>query len=45
MVNNLVVNGYLAKESVSAARYVYKITDEGVEELKTRDGVIENLCE
>jgi predicted transcriptional regulator len=42
-VNNLVANGYLAKERVLAARYVYKITDEGVKAMKTYDGIIENL--
>ena len=45
MVNNLVAIGYLAKEKISAARYIYKITDEGVEALKTHEGVIESPCE
>jgi putative methionine-R-sulfoxide reductase with GAF domain/predicted transcriptional regulator len=41
MVNNLVTKGYLRKEKISAARYVYKITDEGIKAMKTYDGIIE----
>jgi len=43
MVNNLVAVGYLTKEKISAARYIYKITDEGVEAMKNYDDIIENL--
>lgn len=31
MVNNLVSQGYLTKEKISAARYIYKITDKGIQ--------------
>ncbi len=41
MVNNLVTKGYLRKEKISASRYVYKITDEGIKAMKTYDGIIE----
>jgi len=37
MVNDLVDRGYLTKEKVSAARYVYKITAKGVEALKKHE--------
>ncbi|MCK4702240.1 hypothetical protein KAT55_02675 [Candidatus Bathyarchaeota archaeon] len=43
MVNNLVAIEYLTKEKISAARYIYKITDEGVEAMKNCDNIIENL--
>jgi len=43
MVNNLVAIGYLAKEKISAARYIYKITDEGVEAMKKYECVPEYL--
>jgi putative methionine-R-sulfoxide reductase with GAF domain/predicted transcriptional regulator len=43
MVNNLVIKGYLTREKISAARYVYKITDEGVKAMNTYDGIIEKL--
>ena len=43
MVNNLVAIGYLTREKISAARYIYKITDEGVEAMKKYDDIIENL--
>lgn len=43
MVNHLVAKGYLRKEKISAARYVYRITEEGVKALETYDGVIEKL--
>jgi putative methionine-R-sulfoxide reductase with GAF domain/predicted transcriptional regulator len=43
MVNNLVIKGYLTREKISAARYVYRITDEGVKAMNTYDGIIENL--
>ena len=42
MVNNLVAIGYLTKEKISAARYIYKITDEGVEAMKNYDDITEN---
>jgi predicted transcriptional regulator len=31
MINNLVSQGYLTKEKISAARYIYKITDKGIQ--------------
>lgn len=43
MVNNLVAIEYLTKEKISATRYIYKITDEGVEAMKNCDNIIENL--
>ncbi|MCK4583186.1 GAF domain-containing protein, partial [Candidatus Bathyarchaeota archaeon] len=43
MVNNLVAKGYLTKEKISATRYIYKITDEGVEAMKNYEVVLENL--
>lgn len=43
MVNDLVDKGYLTKEKISAARYVYKITDKGVEILKKHEHVPECL--
>ena len=43
MVDNLVANGYFTMEKISAARYIYKITDEGVEAMKNYDDIIENL--
>jgi len=43
MVTNLVAKGYLTKEKVSAARYVYRITDEGVEVSKKYECVPECL--
>ena len=43
MVNNLVAVGYLTKEKISAARYIYKITDQGVEAIKKYECVPENL--
>ncbi len=43
MVNNLVAKGYLRKEQISPARYVYKITDEGVKAMKTYDGIMAKL--
>ena len=43
MVNNLVAMGYFTKEKISAARYIYKITDEGVEAMKNYDDITENL--
>lgn len=43
MMNNLVAKGYLAKEKISAARCIYKITDEGVEAMKNYEGVLEYL--
>lgn len=43
MVNHLVAKGYLRKEKISAARYIYKITDEGVKAMKTYDGITEKL--
>jgi len=43
MVNNLVAKGYLTREKISAARYIYKITDEGVEATKNYNDIIENL--
>ncbi len=43
MVNQLVIKGYLKKEKISASRYVYKITDEGVKAMKTYDGILEKL--
>ncbi|GAI08079.1 unnamed protein product, partial [marine sediment metagenome] len=43
MVNKLVAKGYLTREKVSAARYIYKITDEGVMAMNTYDDIIENL--
>ncbi len=44
MVTNLVEKGYLRREKISAARYVYKITDTGVRAMKTYDGITERLC-
>ena len=43
MVSNLVEKGYLRKEKKSAARYVYRITKQGVEALKTYDDMTEKL--
>jgi len=43
MVDNLVIKGHLTREKISAARYVYKITDEGVKAMNTYDGIIEKL--
>jgi len=43
MVNDLVTKGYLRKEKVTAARYVYKITDEGVKTMKTYEDMTEKL--
>ena len=43
MVSNLVAKGYLCREKKSAARYVYKITERGVEALKTYDDMTEKL--
>jgi len=43
MITNLVTKGYLRKEQISPARYVYKITDEGVKAMKTYDGISEKL--
>jgi putative methionine-R-sulfoxide reductase with GAF domain/predicted transcriptional regulator len=43
MADNLVAKGYLTKEKKSAARYIYRITEEGVEAMKNYDGIIENL--
>jgi putative methionine-R-sulfoxide reductase with GAF domain/predicted transcriptional regulator len=43
MVNSLVAKGYLRKEKISAARYVYKITDEGVKAMKNYDSITEKL--
>jgi putative methionine-R-sulfoxide reductase with GAF domain/predicted transcriptional regulator len=43
MADNLVAKGYLTKEKISAARYIYRITEEGVEAMKNYDGIIENL--
>ena len=43
MVGNLVAKGYLTRERISAARYIYKITDEGVEAMKNYEVVLENL--
>jgi len=34
MVNHLAAKGYLTREKISAARYVYRITDKGVEAIK-----------
>jgi putative methionine-R-sulfoxide reductase with GAF domain/predicted transcriptional regulator len=43
MVNNLVTKGYLRREKISAARYAYKITDEGIKAMKTYDGITTKL--
>jgi putative methionine-R-sulfoxide reductase with GAF domain/predicted transcriptional regulator len=43
MVTNLVAKGYLRKEKISAARYIYKITDQGVKAMKTYDGITQKL--
>ena len=43
MVDNLVAKGYLTKERISAARYIYKITDEGVDSMKNYDDIKENM--
>jgi len=43
MVNDLVDRGYLTKEKISAARYVYKITTKGVEALKKHEHAPECL--
>lgn len=43
MVNNLVAKGYLRRERKSAARYIYKITDQGVKAMMTYDGITEKL--
>lgn len=43
MVNNLVVEGFLTREKLSAARYVYKITDKGVEAVNNYECVPECL--
>jgi len=43
MVNDLVEKEYLTKEKISAARYIYKITDKGVEALKKHEHAPECL--
>jgi putative methionine-R-sulfoxide reductase with GAF domain/predicted transcriptional regulator len=43
MVSNLVAKGYLRREKISPARYIYKITERGVEALKTYDDMTEKL--
>lgn len=43
MINDLVAKGYLIREKVSAARYGYKITDEGVKAMKKYESSLENM--
>jgi predicted transcriptional regulator len=38
-----VAKGYLARDQVSASRYAYRITEEGVKALKTYEDIVENL--
>jgi predicted transcriptional regulator len=43
LIDDLVCKGYLKKEKVTASRYVYNITEEGVKALKTYEDVVEYL--
>ena len=43
MVHDLVAKGYLAREKTSANRYAYRITDEGIEAMKTFEDMMEKL--
>jgi len=43
LIDDLVSNGCLEKKKVSASRYAYRITEEGVKALKTYEGIAEHL--
>ena len=40
MVDDLKVKGYIVREQVTARRYVYRITEEGIKALKTCEGIV-----
>ncbi|MFH2110848.1 MAG: GAF domain-containing protein [Candidatus Bathyarchaeota archaeon] len=43
LIDDLVHKGYLEKKNVSASRYAYRMTEEGVKALKTYEDIVENL--
>jgi putative methionine-R-sulfoxide reductase with GAF domain/predicted transcriptional regulator len=43
LIDDLVSRGYLEKKKVSASRYAYRITEEGLKTLKTYEDIVEYL--